>query len=501
MSADLPTTEPGPDEVDAFTGGSIGKHVVSGVFWSVIQSWGGRLISTAVFVVIGRLLSPEDFGLVSLGTIVVELGALLTVSGFHRALVQRKILEAEHLDAAFWSSVVIGTFLCVVSMLVAGPIANLLDEPAFAPILRALSLTFLITAFGAVPYALLHRRLAFRTFAIRQLTAITVGGSVGVTLAVSGAGPWALVGQALSSSLTGAVVVWINAGWRPRLRFSSRHWRDIARFGTVALVIDMLDLANARLDDLLIGVALGSTALGYYSIAYRTYAISLEVVAYSLGAVAFPLFSRIVADRARGGRAVIRATRFVMCVTLPVFLGLAVVADHAVVGLFGPQWSDSVPVLRILAVAAAIGSTVMMSRDVVMAAGRPRLELGKMLIIGVATFIAFFIGVSWGLVGVAWGRVAVSLVIVPVGVYGIRRVVEADLRAYLLACIGPLPACAVMVAVVWYADRALAPDRGSLIWLGLLGALGLVVYVATPTLTARSTVKELVGLVRDRGAP
>jgi threonine dehydrogenase-like Zn-dependent dehydrogenase len=100
----------------------------------------------------------------------------------------------------------------------------------------------LITAIGAVPTALLHRRMAFKAFAVRQLFAITAGGAAGVTFAILGAGPWALVAQALASAVVGSLVVLVKARWRPRMRFSKRHWRDIAGFGTVAMGIDLLDL-------------------------------------------------------------------------------------------------------------------------------------------------------------------------------------------------------------------------------------------------------------------
>jgi peptidoglycan biosynthesis protein MviN/MurJ (putative lipid II flippase) len=135
-----------------------------------------------------------------------------------------------------------------------------------------------------------------------------------------------------------------------------------------------------------------------------------------------------------------------------------------------------------------------------MAAGRPKLELAKMGVIGVVTFIAFFVGVSWGLGGVAWGRMAVSIVSLPVGMFGIRRVVNLDVKAYWKVCSTPIPACAVMVGVVWFVDHTFAPQSGSLLWLFILGLLGLVVYVGALTLTARATVNELVLLVRTRGA-
>lgn len=478
--------------------GSMNRYAVSGAAWSVIQSWGGRVVSTFVFIVIGRLLTPEDFGLVSLGSILIDVGALLTVSGFHRALVQRKQLDPEHLDAAFWSSVFMGTALCLATVASAGWIADLLGEPRFAPVLRALSLTFLITGVGAVPSAILHRRMEFKAFAIRQLLAITLGGAAGVTLALLGAGPWALVAQSLTSAFVGVIVVLVNARWRPRFRFSKQHWRDIAGFGVLAMLIDGMDIAAARLDDLLIGVVLGATALGYYGVAYRTYAIALEVVGYSLSAVTFPIFSRIAEDRQRAGRAIITTTRFTAAGALPVFLGLAVVADNAVIGLFGDQWTESVPVLRILCLTAAAGAGALFVRDVVLAAGQPRMEIIKSVLVTVLLATGFAVGVHWGITGVAWSRLAASAILVPIEIYIMHKVVRFDFRAFARAYLQPIPACLAMIAVVWSVKATFHPDAGSILWLFALVAIGGVTYVGVLTITARETVRELEARVRTR---
>jgi PST family polysaccharide transporter len=473
------------------------SRAVSGVFWTVIQSWGGRVVSTLVFVALGRLLDPEDFGLVSLGSVLIELGALVTVSGFHRAIVQREELEPGHLDAAFWSSVAIGSALCGATLLSAGWISDLLDEPKFAPVLRALSLTFLITAVGAVPSALLHRRMAFKAFAVRQLLSITVGSCVGVALAFAGAGAWALVGQSLTSAACSTVVVLVNARWRPRMRFSGPHWRELARYGRAALGIDVLDFVSNRFDDLLIGLVLGTTALGYYGVAYRTYAIALEVISYSLSAVAFPIFSRIISDHERARRALLITTKFAVCIIVPVFVGLTALADQALVGLFGPQWRPAVAVLRILCVGAALSAGIALARDVVLAAGSPRLELKRLLLASVLLCIAFVVGVQWGLAGVAYGRVAVVVLMVPIEAYILHRVLQFDVRSYLLSWIRPLPAVAAMLVVVLGMRHVFDPPV-NIGWLAGLSVAGGAAYLIVLWFTARTTVQELVGRVRDR---
>lgn len=486
------------DDLSEQTDG-LGRHAVSGVIWSLAQSGGGRVISMVVFIVLGRLLTPKDFGLISLGAILIEFGGLLTVSGLHRAVVQRRTLEREHLDAAFWSSVAIGGALCAAVMVGAGGIATVLGDSEYEPILRVLSLNFVITALGAIPTAILHRGLEFKALALRQLLAITIAGGVAVTVAVLGGGAWALVAQSLVSALVGTVIVWSRARWTPRFRFSRRHWKEVAGFGVTSLSIDALNLLKNRLDDLLIGLLLGATALGYFGVAYRTYAIAMEVVTHSFNAVAFPLFARIAGDRERAGRAFLSTVSVSVCITLPIYVGLAVLAGPAIIGLFGDQWGPSVDSLRLLSAAAAVAVGVNFSREIVLAAGRVRLELVKTLGATVVLGAGFAVGVRWGIEGVAAARVGVAAIFVPIELMILRRVIDVDLRRWMRLVIRPVPACVVMAGSLWALIEVFEPAP-TIPWLATLSVAGLVVYLITLRITASGAVADARGLLSSRRA-
>ncbi len=460
----------------------------------MLQSWGGRVISTAVFVVLARTLAPDDFGLVALATVFVDLGVFLTQSGFHRAIVQRKDLTADHLDASFWASSALGVGLAVAVFAVAPPLSSALGEPGFAPLLQALSFGFVIIGVGVVPQAILHRRMAFRTFAVRQLVATAVAGLAAIALAVAGAGPWALVAQTLVSMAVSTVILWRAAAWRPRLRVSVAHLRELLGYGVKALVIDLTWFAQTRMDDLLIGAVLGPTALGYYVVAYRTYAILLEVITNSTSAVMFPVFARLQDDPERSRSAMFRLTQWAALIAFPAFAGLGVLAPDVLVAVFGPQWVTSVPVLRILCGVAMVVSVTFFVREITLAAGRATMELLRSLAEVAALAVAFAIGTIWGLVGVATGRLVVALAFWPVGIALLRRILAFPVRAYLRRYVEPFSAVVVMVGVLLVVRPVLPLPDGSLMALALCVPIGALAYAVTLLVVGRPVVTEVLAL-------
>ena len=164
------------------------EKAAKGVLWSAIQNWGMEGISFLTFIALSRLLVPEAFGLVALASVFTALAQVFLDQGFGAAIVQRADLEREHLDTAFWISVLTGILLTVGGIAASGLLAAFFGEPRLAPVLRWLSLSFIFGALSSTQMAILRRKLAFKSLAARSLAATTVGGFVGVSMAFAGFG-------------------------------------------------------------------------------------------------------------------------------------------------------------------------------------------------------------------------------------------------------------------------------------------------------------------------
>ena len=271
--------------------GSIGRAAARGAAWTGLVTTGSNAIAFGVFVVLGRLLAPAQFGLIGAAMVVVLLLRILVDAGFSKLLVQRTEITPTLVDTAFWTAIALGAFLTVVMIAAAPLFALLFSEPRLTNVLRVLSVILLFVALDSTQSALADRDMQFRVQAIRRLTAALVSAAVAVGLALAGAGVWALVGQQVVLEGVTVVLLWALLPWRPSLRFASRYLGELVRFGRRYLGIRVLDYLQVSSDNFLIGVALGAVALGYYVVAYRVLVVLNEVIILTIDRVALTTFS------------------------------------------------------------------------------------------------------------------------------------------------------------------------------------------------------------------
>lgn len=484
--------------------GGLRAAAVRGLRWSSLQTVGSRLLTTAVFITLARLLPPSAFGLVALASVFTALLTLLVNQGFGQALVQRPAVSRAHLDTAFWSGLGLGVALAALLSLAAGPLAAAFHEPRLAGVLRALSLTFVFAALASTPEALLRRQLRFKALALRTLAANAVGAAVGLTLAVLGAGVWALVAQTLTGAAVGTVAVVAAARWRPGRAVDRAAFGDLFGFGVHVLGTNVLTFLSRRSDDLLIGLVLGTTALGYYTIAYRLLLLMQDVLIGTIQDVAFPTFSRLQGSLARMRAAHRTATRVCATIAVPAFVGMSATSPEVIRTFFGARWGPSVPVMALLALIGAQQAVQYFNGTVLMALGRPGAVLRVVAVNATANVVLFAVAVHWGIVAVAAVFVARAHLLAPLSHQMVRRALGTDARSHLGAFAMPVAAAAVMAAVVTLLRLPLPvtwPVSGRLLVLVLAGGatyLGVLRWLGPGHLRESATL--LRGMAGGRAA-
>jgi PST family polysaccharide transporter len=421
------------------------QKTATGVFWSGAQVWGGRMISFVIFVVLSRHLSPKEFGLVAYALVFIAFVQVFLEQGFGDAIVQHADLQREHLDTAFWTNLLTGILLTLLSISLASLIASLFRESGLTIIIRWLSLTFILAGLSSTQQAILQRQLAFKPLAIRSLIATSAGGVVGIVLALLGFGVWSLVAQNLISGFVGVVILWKVSLWRPRFHLSKLHFFELFRFGINMVGIKVLTFLNRNSDNFLIGYFLGPTILGFYTIAYKLLIVITDLLTGVSTSVAFPTFSRLQNDPERMRRAFYKATHYTSLISFPVFIGVAVLAPELVVALFGPQWLPSILVLRVLSFIGILQSVFFFNYSVVIAAGKPSWRLRITLMNAVSNVIAFAVVVRWGIVAVAAAYVVRGYLLSPIEIWVLKKVIDLDIKYYLKQYIAPLAGSVAMV--------------------------------------------------------
>jgi O-antigen/teichoic acid export membrane protein len=463
---------------------SLKQQAVKGVVWSVIQSWGTQAIALLVFFVLARLLGPKEFGMVALATVFTDFVRVFLDQGFSAAIVQRRDLEPQHLDTAFWTNLGIGLLMTGLGIFAADWVANSFREPQLAPIIKWLSLSFLLFALSGVQQAIFQRDLAFKPLAIRSLAATIAGGVVGVAMALLGYGVWSLVGKQLANGLAQVFFLWWASSWRPKFKVSRKHFNDLFSFGIKVTANKALYFFGSRSDDFLIGYYLGSVALGYYTIAYRLLLIMTDLLTTFMTKVAMPIFSKLQEDRERLKSAFYNVSQFTGLFSFPIFLGMAVLAHELVQNLFGSQWLPSVPVMQVLAFVGILQSIEFFNGVVITSIGKPSWNLLVNSINTVANVIAFILVVKWGIIAVAAAFVIRGYLLSPINIFMLKKLIGLKLSDYLSRYTVAITGSVIMAAVIFEARKFLNGFVATPIVLVTCILLGAVIYVLTIRLIA-----------------
>lgn len=472
------------------------RSVAQGVAWASSAQWGGQLLGFAIYTGLARLLTPQIFGEVAIAGIYIVFMQLFVQQGFGAAIIQRRELEQEHINSAFWIALVTALSFCLLTIMLGGTIARLFRDPQIAPVIEWLSLSFLFYALAAVPTALLTRDLNFRPFAVRSLIAIGVGGAVGLSMAYLGWGVWSLVWQQLVNSILSCITLWWAVSWRPGLRISGRHLRDLYGFSLSVTGNDILWFFAQKSDQTLVGYGFGPTGLGPYSLASRLITLLHDSLVGPVQSVALPAFSKLQSNPVRFEQALQKFCEMSAFVSLPVFTGIAIVAPELVPLLFGSRWAGAIPILRILAVYGALRVILSFMHPLMLAIGRPGLYLFLNVILAILTFGGCFVAIRWTPEAVGVSLVLAMLLSAVVSFSVIQEKINIRVVPLLMSFASPLFLSALMLAVVTALRNAVGRSVSSWTMLVITVLSGLVTYVLISLLVRPDLVKtiwEMVG--------
>lgn len=324
------------------------SQAISGFGWRAVERYSTQAAQFVISIILARILTPQDFGLIALVAVFVSFGQVLIDGGFSDALVQSEHADDACCSSVFFCNIVVGVG-CAVSLSLCAPfVAGFYKEPQFLQLIPTLSLNFIISSCGLVYSALLVKRLRFKSLAKVSLISTAVSGTVGVLLAVNHFGVWSLVGQSLSAQLARLFSLWTFAVWRPRVWFEWAAIKMIAPFGSRVLMATISESLFGNLNVMAIGKLFTPTMLGFYSRADSLWSMTMSNFASILGSVAFPILSTIKNSPERLKRALKSAVEMLAFISYPAAAGLIAVAHPLVLALLTRKWEPCVPFLQLL---------------------------------------------------------------------------------------------------------------------------------------------------------
>jgi PST family polysaccharide transporter len=454
-----------------------------------------------VFACLARLLNPHAFGIVALAGVYVAFIQILVTQGFGSAIVQRSALEEEHLDSAFWIAMATAAIFCVLSIALSDFIAHLFKQPEIAPVIRWLSFSIPFYALSSVPSAILTRNLDFRALAVRSLAATSAGGAVGVSMAFFGCGVWSLVGQQLVSACLSTICLWSTVLWRPRLRISKQHMRDLYGFSLGVAGNDILWFFSQKSDQTVVGYFFGASGLGPYALASKLTTLAYEGVAGPFSSVAFPAFSKLQSKPLEFEKALHKFCEMLTFLCLPLFVGLAAVAPELVPLLFGSKWVAAVPLLQVLSYYGALRVILVFVNPFMLAKGRAGLYLLMNVTLTILTFAGCLVAARWSpeavAISVAASLFAFSAIFVTVASRFLQLKALPLMRSFAFPMF-----CSFVMLVAVTGIRSLVVGKLAPVAVVLICVLtGALCYLSLAYLLRPDLVKAIYGMIRGSLLP
>jgi O-antigen/teichoic acid export membrane protein len=475
----------------------LGQQAVTAVLWTAAQKWLMRIGGFVTVAVLARLLAPADFGTVAVATAVLPIAYLLADMGFTMYVVQVDELQQRTLSTAFWFSSAAGLVLSGGLYLAAPACALLFHVPDSVSVVRALAPAVLLVSVTSVPIALMRRRLEFRLIAIQSVIGSIVGQVAAVTLAVAGAGVWALVTQSLLYQLVVTVLAWNAVRWRPGFLFSRHELGVMASFGFKVTGVDLVGLLREWAEAAIVAAALGVTGLGYLNVAQRLVIVARDVTAAAVLPVSTVVFARVRSDPLRLRSAYERALGFAYTAIVPAMVFLIVSAPYLMPMVFGDQWGPSIRPAQVLAAVTILTLAAMLDQGLFTGLARPGrwflyAVVVDVLTVGVAAFTAPHGLVAWcyGFLVVAVGATAVRWPLLQ-RIAGIpwRVLASALLRAAV---------CAVVAGLAGWAVATAAAGLPPVVVVGLCGVAVLGTQLAAMCVVMRRELADTTEIVRAR---
>jgi O-antigen/teichoic acid export membrane protein len=478
------------------------RKVVSGLFWSLTQAWFNQGMVLVVFVLLARLLAPEDFGAVAIATVLIGVLTLFVQQGFATSIIQRKDLEPGHLNAAFWMNLLSGLIFASVAVTLAGPVAAFYGLPELVWVIRLLALNLIIGALAQVQSALLSKHFKFKALAIRTLIATAVGGAVGLILAYRGYGVYSLVGQQIVTNAVALAVLWAATTWIPGVRMSGRHIRDLWGFGSHVFGASLLNMVRKRSDVLVVSIFFGPVVTGFYTVAMKPIFMVVTMFTKVVSKVALPAFSTLQDSPERLAHALSLALKIVAIFFLPVVLLLVLHGDLVIIRLFGEAWAPSANLVGILAFWGVAQAVLVLFAQAVVAKGRPGLVFGLTGVLAAGCPLLMVAAAPWGVQAVAVINVVFHLLVAFGFFFVVRKTIGVSGRQLLYELRSPLIAASGLTVIAVGLQGVLSADWqlavGFLVGLSVYG----IIILAVERLSPRRILEAVrVGLPARRAVP
>lgn len=474
---------------------SLKGKALTGVIWSSIDKFSVQGIQFIIMLIMARLLSPSDYGLIGMLAVFIAVANSIVDSGFANALIRKQNRTDVDFSTSFYFNFVVGIVLYFVLFLVAPYIASFYNAPELVSVTRVLGLNLIINSLTIVQRAIFMIRVDFKTQSKASVTSVIISGIVGITLAYKGFGVWSLVVQTLLNSFINMFLLWVLSKWKPRREFSLDSFLNLFSFGSKLMISSVIDTLYKNIFTIVIGKKFLATDLGYYTRADQFVQMPSSNFTSIMQRVTYPILSSIQDDTIRLRSAYLRFLRISGYIIFPLMIGLAVLAYPVILFLLTDKWLFSAKLLQILCLSAMWYPIHAINLNLLQVKGKSNLFLRLEIIKKSVGIGILCITIPLGIVAMCIGSVISSLICLVINTYYTGIIINLGFIKQMKVLIPSLFYSFSMGVLIYFIIGYIHTPTIQLV-VGLL--LGGAYYLGISYVTKSRDLKEIVVLVKSK---
>lgn len=460
--------------------------------WRFLERCGAQCITLIVSIVLARLLDPNAFGLIAIVTVFTTVMQVFVDSGLGSALIQKKNADELDFSTVFHFNMLLCGLLYLIMFFSAPLIGAFYDMPDLEPVIRVLSLILIISGLRNVQQSYVARELLFKKQFIATLVGTVCAGVVGLWMAYSGFGVWALVWQMLVNQIVGTIILWIIVDWRPKLIFSFERLKGLFSYGWKLLVSSLIDTLYRDIRQLIIGKMYTAGDLAFYNKGEEFPKLLAINIGTSIDSVLFPTMSAVQDDNERVRNITRRAIKVSTYIMMPMMMGLAVCAEPLISLLLTDKWLFCVPFLRIFCVTYAFYPIHTANLNAIKALGRSdmflKLEIIKKVIGIMALLATMWVSVE----AIAYSMMGVTLISQVINAWPNKKLLGYGYGEQVKDML-PQIGLTVLMGLIVFTVTLL--DFSNIVTLLIQILLGIVIYVASSKIFRIDSFEYMLGIL------
>lgn len=474
---------------------SLKQKTAKGILWSTVERFSVQGVQFIIMIVMARLLTPHDYGLIGMLAIFIAVAQSLIDSGFSQALIRKQDRTEVDNNTVFYFNIVVSALLYLILYVSAPLVADFYNTPQLCSVMRVVCLSIIFNSLAVVQRALLTIKIDFKTQAKAALTAAVTSGVVGITMAYHGFGVWSLVTQQLFNLGINTSLLWLLSKWRPKRLYSWQSFHELFAFGSKLLASGLLDTLYRNIYPIVIGKLFSASSLGHYSRAHQFAEFPSSNLTGIMQRVTYPVLCSIQEDDKRLEKVYRKFLKLSAFIIFPMMLGLSAVARPFIRVAIGEQWEFCAVLLQIICFSMMWYPIHAINLNLLQVKGRSDLFLRLEIIKKILGISVLCVTAPFGLVCMCYGQIFNSIVALVINTYYTGKLIHIGFLKQMRDLLPTLLLSFSMFILVLFVTRLI----DATLWKLLAGALiGMIYYVSCSFLFRFSELKEILSLLQKK---